>query len=313
MAEYCREVQDWIEEKIEQPVEEWIEKRVEKCKKKKCKKICLCCNKWLCWIETFLEKVITWVVITIGKWVTRVVCEIVHVILDVLGFVLGLIFSIPIIGRLLREIWDIIVEVANRAIGIFDLLGCALGINWTKRLRICVIILRDEKGTEILKEAEIQPAIEWAKKVYKEAANVDLLVNGVNTVEKPSPKANLNVSCGAGAWWDDLWVPGSYFEYMANTECFGGIANRVTGWAAPVTVFVVRSIDSGSGCSMSVFSDYVVIDKTRVGSLAHEVGHACGLAEDSSADNLMNQETNGPNLKKSQKCILRNSRHVSYL
>ena len=91
MAQYCREVQEWIEEKVEKPVEEWIKKREKKCKKKKCKKWCLCCNKWFCRIETFFEKVIKWIIVTVGKWITRVVCEIVHIILDIIGFIIGLI------------------------------------------------------------------------------------------------------------------------------------------------------------------------------------------------------------------------------
>src|SRR5436309_38536 len=76
MSTYCQEIQDRIEQQIEQPVESWVETRRKKCKKKKCRKLCLCCNKWLCWIETFVERVITLVIINIVKWVSRLVCEI---------------------------------------------------------------------------------------------------------------------------------------------------------------------------------------------------------------------------------------------
>jgi uncharacterized protein (DUF697 family) len=32
-----------------------------------------------------LVKVIRWVVVTVGKWVTRIVCEIVNIVLDIIG------------------------------------------------------------------------------------------------------------------------------------------------------------------------------------------------------------------------------------
>jgi len=314
MAKYCEEVQEWIEEKVEKPIEEWIKKREKKCKKKKCKKWCLCCNKWFCWIETFFEKVIKWVVITVGKWVTRIVCELVHSFLNAAGFFLGLVFAIPIIGRLIREGWDAIIEFGNRVWGIPDLILCAFGVKWTKKLRICIIILRDEDGNEIATEASLMRYIEQAKTIYKDAANVDLIVNGIHTVLSPSPKRNLDVGCNGGAWGDDLWLDGSYFEFTANTECFESIANRLTGWAAPVVVFVVRDVKDKAGCSMGPFSDYVTIEGRNPVCLAHEIGHACTLLEfKSDKENLMNPACGGTKLKKWQRCILRNSRHVSYL
>ena len=315
MAKYCQEVQEWIEEEIEKPVEEWIEKRVEKCKRKKCKWWCACCNKWFCWIETFFEKVIKWVIITVGKWVTRVVCEIVHTIIDVLGFVVGLIFAIPILGRLIRQIWDFIIDKVNRIIGIPDLILCVFGINWTKKLRICIIILRDEKNNPTATPESLNGEIEKSKKIYKEAANVELVVECIHTVDKPSPSRNLDVKCGVNGWLEDLWLVGSYFEWLANTKCFDGTARRLTGWAAPVIVFAVRELKgTTAGCSLGPFSDYVTIEGPNPICLAHEVGHACGLLHyNSDKENLMHSTCGGTKLKKWQRCILRNSRHVTFI
>ena len=315
MAKYCREVQEWIEEKIEKPIEEWIEKRKKKCKKKKCKKWCLCCNKWFCWIEIFFEKVIKWVVVTVGKWVTRVVCEIVHTILDVVGFVIGLILAIPIIGRLIREIWDFVIEIVNRIVGLPDLILCAFGVTWRKKLRICIIILRDEKNNPTATPESLKPEIEKAKSIYKDAANVELIVQGINTVSDPTPNRNLDVGCGVSGWWEDLWLPGSYYEFIANRMCFDGIARRITGWAAPVVVFAVRSVTgTTAGCSLGPFSDYVTIEGPNPICLAHEIGHACSLPHLSSdKQNLMHPTCGGTKLKKWQKCVLRNSRHVTFL
>ena len=73
MAQICEEFHDWVEEKVEKPIDVWVEKKVKKCKKKKCNKWCLCCNKWFCWIATTFVKIVKWFVVTIGKWVVRVV------------------------------------------------------------------------------------------------------------------------------------------------------------------------------------------------------------------------------------------------
>jgi len=313
MARFCEEVQEWIEEEIEMPVEEWVEKRVRKCKKRKCKKWCLCCNKWFCWIETFFEKVITWVVVTVGKWVTRVVCEIIHTVVDVLGFIVGLVLAIPIIGRLIKEIWDLIIEIANRILGIPDLILCAFGVMWTKKLRVCIIVLRKDKATPTATPASLAPDIAKAVTIFKDAAKVDFIVEGIHTVKNPSPERNLKVSCGAGSWWDDLWLPGSYFEVTANTECFDGIARRITGYASPVIVFVVEEVEGKLGCSLGPFSDYVTVTGGNPICLAHEVGHACTLLHHDGKDNLMNGKCGGTKLKKWQKCVLRNSRHVTFL
>lgn len=106
MALICRELVEQIEETVWEPVEEWVERREKKCKKRKCKKWCLCCNKWFCWIETFLEKVITWVAKQVTKLVVRVVCEIVH---DVVVAVIDTVVAAVSIGfDLLRILWNVI-------------------------------------------------------------------------------------------------------------------------------------------------------------------------------------------------------------
>jgi hypothetical protein len=316
MAEYCHSVQEWIEEQIEKPIEEWVKKEEKKCKKKKCKKWCLCCNKWFCWIETFFVKVVTWVVVTVGKWVTRVVCEIIAGALNIAGVLLGLIFAIPILGRLLHELWDILVELFWRIVGLLGLFLDLLGIELRKRLRICIIILTQEKdGKEfpVATPADLKPDIDAAKRIYDQAANVELIVDGIHTIDARAPDANLDVHCGAGAWGDDLWVAGSWFELTANSYCFDGAGQRLIGWAAPVIVFVVRDVEGKKGCSIGPFSDYVTIEGGDPVCVAHEVGHACSLWHVDPPDNLMNGQCGGTKLKKWQRVILRNSRHVTYL
>lgn len=79
----CDRVKQRIEETISKPVESWVAREERKCKKKKCKWYCGCCNKWFCWIETFLVKIVTWVVVTVVKWVFHVVCKTVMFVIDI--------------------------------------------------------------------------------------------------------------------------------------------------------------------------------------------------------------------------------------
>lgn len=313
MATYCQEVQERIEEKIEKPIDTWIEKREKKCKKRKCKKWCACCNKWFCWIETFLTKVIKWVLVTVIKWVTRVVCEIVSGLLDLIGVLIGLIFAIPILGRLLREVWDFLIEVGWRFAGIVGTFADILGLEFQKRMRICIIILRDEDGKEVATEKDLEPHIEGAKRIWNDAAKVTLIVEGVHTIHGTAPTGALDTGCGFAAWTDDVWLPGSWFEITANDYCLDGSGRRLIGWASPVIVFAVRDVKGKLGCSLGPFSDYVTVAGKDARCLAHELAHTCGLlGHCCGRDNLQNGICGGTKLKKWQRVVVRGSRHVTY-
>jgi len=317
MAQLCEEFHEWVEEEIEKPVEEWREERVRKCKRKKCKKWCLCCNKWFCWIETVVVRVVTWVVITVGKWVVRVVCETVSLIVDIIGGILSIIFIIPVIGRLLRQIWDAFLELVWQIVGLGGVLLDILGVDIQKKMRICIIILRDPKTGPLTNETDLMPTIQSAQATWKSAANIKLIVQDIHTIAASDIRErNLDVECDVGAWTDDVLATGSNFELYANTYCFDGVGRRLIGWGAPITVFAVRDIKGKRGCSLGPFSDYVTIVATRPGCLAHELGHACYLYWDqhhSDPDNLMHSSCGGTKLKKWQKVLMRNSRHVTYL
>lgn len=314
MAQICKEIHEWIEEKIEKPIDDWVEKEVRKCKKKKCKKWCLCCNKWFCWIETILVKVVKWVIVTVGKWVIRVVCEIVNIAIDVIGGIVGLILALPIIGRLIRQIWSGFIDLIWRIIGLFGVGLDILGFDWEKNLRVCFIILADGKGP-LTTPAMLDPTIQSAIQVYKNAANIKLIVEDIYTVvETDRWSRNLDVSCEVGAWTDDLLLTGSNFELLANTYCFDGAGRRLLGFLSPVVVFFVREIKGKRGCSLGPFSDYVTIEAGDPGCLAHEIAHASyPWTHHNNPTNLLYKSCNGTQLKKWQKILIRNSRHVSYL
>lgn len=314
MAQVCKEFHEWVEEEIEKPIDEWVEKTVEKCRKRKCKKLCLCCNKWLCWTVTTFVKIVRWVVVTVAKWVVRVVCEAVNLIINIVAGIIGVILWIPIIGRLIRQIWSILIDLVWRLIGVIGVVLDLLGVDWEKKLRICIIVLSDEKG-ELTDAIKLEPTIQTAKTIYKDAANIKLVVEDIHILEDVDRwSRNLDVSCGFGAWTDDLLVTGSNFELMANLYCFDGAGRRMLGVLSPVVVFMVRRIDGKLGCSLGPFSDYVTVQASDPVCLAHELAHACHppWKHHKNPTNLLYNICGGTELKKWQRILIRNSRHVWY-
>lgn len=298
MSQVCEEFHEWVES--------WVEQEIQKCKQKKCKKWCLCCNKWFCWIEIALVKV--------GQWVTRVVCEVVNIALDALGGILGLIFAIPILGRLLRQIWSALLDIFWRIVGLIGALLDWLGVDWEKNYRICIIIL-SKQGKPLTSEAALTPTIQSAQAIWKAAANVKLIVEAVHQVISTDERdRNLKVECDFGAWTDDLLLTGSNFEIYANIYCFDGAGRRLIGWASPVVVFVVEDVINKQGCSLGPFGDYVTIEAASPRCFAHELGHAVyPWWHHSDPTNLMHGSCGGTQLKGWQKILMRNSRHITYL
>ena len=275
------------------------------------------------------------VVITILVYIVGVVELIVGAIISVIDFVLELIFSIPILGRFVRELVSLIQEVFLRLAGLIDALAWLVGIRPEKKLRICVIILRDERGP-VANPSLVLEEVQAAADIFREEANVRLIPVGSSSFKTPfhgdeeigddflhipahvSSDNILNVSCGASSWGEDLWLSGSSFNFEMARTCFWGSARRLLGYGSSVTVFVVRSIVGKTGCSLGPLTDYVTVVGTETAdktTIAHETGHACGLWHVSENTNLMFE--NDSNLRRDmtnfQAINFRNSRHVTYL
>ena len=308
MAKVCKNYKKWVQEKIEKPIDDWVEEKEKKCKKRKWYDP----RRWLCWFVTTLVKVVRWVVVWVGKWVTYAVCQLVTSVVNFFSVFIGLILSIPILGRLIGLVWHALLDVFWRLVSLLDIIAGALGLHLPKKLRLCVIILSNERRVPVATAESLQPEIERAKRIYKDAANIKLTVD-IHTLETPAPKDNLDPPCGVGSLGDDLWVQGTYYENNGNVQCFDSAFLHLIGYAAPVVVFIVRDVEGKKGCSLGPLTDYVVVEGKDPVCLAHEVSHACGLWHVDDSANLAHRNCGGTQLDEWQVAIVRSSRHVTFL
>jgi hypothetical protein len=249
--------------------------------------------------------------------VTSLVCltwEIGSILLTPIAVLIEWITSIPVVGRLIDEIINVLSEVVLRLAALPDVLLGLIGIEPVKKLRLCVIILKDEEGKPTSSMKLLRPALDEAARIFREEANVIIVEEGIHEVDGPSPKEALDVGCGLDAWGQDLWLTGSYFEATAAWHCALGAVGRTSGVGNPVVVFCVRSVTGNTGgCSLGPAADYVTIEGPAPLCLAHEVGHAAGLWHCCASTNLANAVCGGQQLKKWQRLIVRNSKYVSYV
>jgi hypothetical protein len=275
-------------------------------------------------------------VVTVVSWIVTTIESIVGWILSALAWVIGLVFSIPILGRLIRWLWDIVLTVVWGIVSLGDGLLGLLGWLPEKRLRICVIMLRQPGDNGALATAitscvaSIQNTIDilWdqanvrvvpvAPFSYvpmfgdKETATADWI--HTHPSDGSAPDFALDADCNLPAGGDDLWLPGAYYEFVANNTCVFQDWRNVTGYGAPIAVFVVRQFSGAfGGCSLGPLNDWVTVDRPSIIDMAHEIGHACNLWHVGDQDNLMNPDINGTKLHRWQVVLLRMSRHVTYL
>lgn len=305
-----------------------------------------CVVKWIPIIGPLICKVFEWICKAFGLickafewickgvvWISHMVChafnvivtvtcllwETVSLVLAIPGIIIKLIFSIPIIGGLIKEIVNLGTGVG---LGIIGFVGegffCGLlRICLPKKLRLCVIITHDGSGP-ITTEAALQPILDRAKRIYRDEADVTIYADFDTGPASPQ----VEPSCGAAAWGQDLWLTGSQYENAESLHCREYAAASIVGIGSPIYAFAVRDIEgSSNGCSLGPLTNYVVFEVGDVCSgnthLAHEMGHACNLLrhDDDDATNLMYPDCVEPGrdqLSAFQKSIIRGSKYVTY-
>ena len=320
MGRVCREFHERVEEEIEKPIEDWEERTEEQCRRQKCNWWTLCLNKLTCWVAVIVVKVVRIIIVTVGKWVTRVVCEFSNLILDLVGFFIGLILSIPIIGGVIRTILNWATEIGSRVAGIIDFFGSLLGIRLRKKMYVGLVIPR-KNGAPITNEAALLPQIQSLQQLFDNLCNINVIYTGACESDTEAPSEALTVSCDASGFFSDWWIAGSYFEFASALCRREDSWRRVIGYGAEILVFPIINVTTGAnsftdGCSMGPTHNYVVVEPTAGQFVtAHEVGHACGLLHRSDGSNLMftSAPAAAPTLTNWQIAVIRWSRHCVYI
>jgi hypothetical protein len=287
----CREISRWITENVSRPVETWVNQEERRCREQACNWWCLCCNKWFCWIVIIVVKVVTWIVEAVTRLITEVVCTIVSFVLDILAFLVNLVLSIPIIGGIIRTVVNWVTEIFWRIVGLPDFLLSLAGVRLRKKMYVKLIILNQD-GVPHTDEATAIRGIDSARTIFDTKCNINLIYTGVCIPRLVTPNDANSLDCGAGGFFSDWWIGGSYYELVSADCAFEDGFKRVIGYGAELIVFVIRNIDPTNtvGCSFAGTHNYVVVEPNPAGiqSMAHEIGHACLLPHiDDDNTNLM--------------------------
>jgi hypothetical protein len=320
MGRVCRETQEWVETQVEQPIESWENQQENRCRNEPCNWWVLCLNKVVCWLVWVVVKVVRIVLVTIGKWVARTICEVVNVVLDVAAFLVNLVFSIPIIGGILRTIWNWVTEVVWRLVSLPDFLLSLAGVRLRKKMYVGAIVPPNMTTTPAITDADVQRQIDAVVSFYDSSCNIGVIFTGICRTNVAAPDGSLVVSCDAGGFFSDWWVGGSWFELATATCKFTDGFRRVIGYGAEILVMVIDDVTpSGkNGCSFASTHNYVLVEAKPADQpfvAAHEIGHACWLPHDGDSANLMNPITPsaGPVLTNLQIATVRGSKHCVFI
>lgn len=338
-----------------------------------------CCDWWPCswfcdawvWISNVVCVAWTWVsnvVCVAWTWVTTAVCLVWDVIttvvnailvtiesilgwvLSAVAFLIELLEMIPVLGTLIRWIINGITYVVGLIGSAVDVVLGFIGIRPEKILRVCSVILLDERGNRMANTADVVAMLQLAADVYKRDANIRLVplrafkyssgFAGAEAVDESWVQVDSNNSdtdlldppCDAGGEW---LLPGSKFQFKVSTLCFFGAWRRVLGYGAPITVFIVRDIPDALGCGLGIV-DYVTVDGMASDpansnysprTIGHEIGHECTLIHLCVDDGINNMMATGgacnpasstapdrinPVMDDGQVLLVRASKHVTY-
>ncbi|WP_227386469.1 hypothetical protein [Microvirga rosea] len=287
------------------------------------------------------------VVVTIINAVVVTIESILGWVWSAIAAIIAVILSIPILGAFIRWIISLATAIVWTIASIADTIAGLLGIRPEKLLRVCPVILADERSRPVDTIDHAVDQLQAAAHLLKREANIRLVpsaplqyvtgFSGTPIVTKdwitvldrePGDSDTLDPPCDANAFGADLGVAGSKFNLLMTVHCFYGGWRRLLGYGAPVSVFFVRSVKpSKDGCGTWIV-DFVTVaaqpmptsqDLRRVA--CHEIGHTGNLwhlGATDNADNLMATprpmvtDVMNYRLYDWQVLLLRASKHVSY-
>jgi hypothetical protein len=288
---------------------------------------------------------VVWDVIsTVVIAIYHTISSILSPILNAIALVVQFIFAIPILGRILNAIWNIILTIVNVLLSIIDGIAWLLGIRPEKHLYLVVMNQKDEKGNPVADNADILTSIALAIQAYRNDANIRVLPfkefdytnpesgeeqasdDYIVNVSSNSTSETLDVNCGLSDFTANLGFAGSQFQNMINLSSFWTNWNRLIGYGAPIFAFSVRSFaGTFDGCSMGPLTDYVLVRFTNAATdtaagqqpntesiLPHEMGHCCNLWHVSPPNLMQADNPRATNLSWWEILLIRASRHVTY-
>lgn len=295
MAKICYEVREWIEEEIEQPIAEWVERTEDKCKEY----LWWDPRGWVFWLVTTLVKVVTWVVVTVGKWANRTVCEILNVIVTVIK------------------------EIVWRLVGIIDLIRSLFGFRPEKFLRIKVFILTSEKTkSPVVDLSVVDEWVEFTEEAYSSKMNVSVIAADlgegndiIEIISDPVPSEVLDIETGLIEYFGNPTGFLSSLQKYTHTSTWEYIFDFI-GYGEPIYIFVVNSINSvdNRGLAYAISNIVLLSASATKRSLPHEIGHMCWLPHHSDEKNIMFKKKNDikDEFTSAQAAWARNSRFITY-
>jgi hypothetical protein len=285
-------------------------------------------------------------VVAVASAVLVTIESILSPILNAIGLVIQFVFAIPILGRVLSWIWNVVTAIVSAVAGLVDAIAWIIGIRPEKKLALVVFNQLDEQGRPVATEADMLAAINRMIQVYRDEANVRVIPVRlfyyrtaasddqtasdqyiVNISQLGTPQ-RLDVSCGGSNAASDLGFEGADFQNILTLSGFWTNWRRTIGYGAPICAFSVRSFSGSSdGCSNGPLDDYVLINFTgsaldsalpagavpgKSTILPHESGHACNLWHVDPQNLMQPSDPRATNLGTMQIVLLRASRHVTY-
>lgn len=124
----CTEARRWLEERRTE-LENWWRSQVTRCQEQPCQWLCLCCNKWFCWLVDVLVRILT-IIVQIIEHVVEAVCRLIVTIIWLLVMIIVQVVKwvVLTVVCLLEAFCSLFILLAGLALLVFLLAIVALGV-----------------------------------------------------------------------------------------------------------------------------------------------------------------------------------------